>query len=57
MPSIAQPTQANAALTTLVDELEALLSSEAASPPRPPAGAQGDDVNRIESRWRRLLDG
>src|SRR5919112_4774617 len=32
---IAQPTQANAALTTLVDELEALLSREAASPPRP----------------------
>jgi hypothetical protein len=39
---IAQLTQANAALATLVTELKAPLSREATSPPRPPAGAQGD---------------
>jgi hypothetical protein len=54
---IAQLTQANAALATLLPELEAPLPGEPSSPTRPPAGAQGDSESRKESRWRKLLDG
>ena len=50
-------TQANAALATLVPELEAQPPGEPASPPRHPAGAQGNSENRKVSKWRRLLDG
>ena len=54
---IAQLTQANAALATLVPEMEAPPPREPAPPPRPPASAQGDSEGREESRWQRLFQG
>lgn len=55
---IAQLTQANATLATLVPELEAPPGEPApAPPPRPPAAAQGASEDREESRWRRLFQG
>ncbi len=57
---IAQLTQANAAnaaLATLVPEMEAPPPREPAPPPRPPASTQGDSEGREESRWRRLFQG
>ena len=53
---IAELTQANAGLATLVPELEAP-PEEPTLPVRPPAGAQGDPGGRDDSRWRRLFQG
>ncbi len=53
---IAQLTQANAGLATLVPELQAP-PEWPMLPVRPPAGAQGDSGGRDDSRWRRLFQG